>query len=139
MKRVVIDANVIISAILSPSASPAKVLKLVTDGKIEIIVSYPILHEFITTLLYPRIQKRHGLSKHQVSEKIFHLAEFGKLVHPENKLNIIKDDPSDNMYLECAIEGEADFIISGDKHLKDLKSYKGIKIIDPFTFLKIGL
>jgi len=59
MKCVVIDANVVISAILSPSASSAKVLKLVMDGKIEIIVSYPILNEFITTLLYPRIQKRH--------------------------------------------------------------------------------
>ncbi len=98
---------------------------------------------FLTSLLQPcftpAFKKGIALSKHQISEKIFHLAELGKLVHPEIKSNVIKDDPSDNMYLECAIEGEADFIISGDKHLKDLKSYKGIKIIDPVTFLKTAL
>lgn len=55
------------------------------------------------------------------------------------KLDIeaIPDDPSDNMVLSCAVEGEADFIISGDHHLTDLRIFQGIKIVDPAAFLKI--
>jgi len=52
------------------------------------------------------------------------------------KLSVIETDPSDNMFLECAVEGRADFIISGDRHLKDLRVYKGIEILDPSTFLE---
>jgi hypothetical protein len=52
------------------------------------------------------------------------------------RLDVIKDDPSDNKYLECAVEGKADYIISGDKHLTDLQFFRGIKIMDPAKFLK---
>ena len=52
------------------------------------------------------------------------------------RIDVIKDDTSDNKYLECAVEGKADYIISGDKHLTDLQLFRGIKIIDPAKFLK---
>jgi hypothetical protein len=137
MKRVVIDANVIVSAIISPHGSPAKILRLLQDGKIQILVSYPVLHEIITALMYPHLQKRHGLSQKQVSEKIFHLGKIGKLVNPCKRLEVITDDPADNKYLELAVEGEADYIVSGDKHLKKLKSFRGIEIVEPGAFLKM--
>jgi hypothetical protein len=137
MKRVVIDANVIVSAILSPAGSPAKILKLLQDGKIQMLVSYPVLHEYITALMYPHLQKRHGLSQKQVSEKIFNLVKMGKLVNPKKRVEVITEDPADNKYLELAVEGEADCIVSGDKHLKELRSYEGIRIFDPSTFSKM--
>ena len=46
-------------------------------------------------------------------------------------------DPADDMVIACALEGQADFIISGDHHLTDLESYRGIKIIDPATFYEL--
>jgi predicted nucleic acid-binding protein len=52
-------------------------------------------------------------------------------------LKEIKEDPEDNKYLSAAVEGKADFIISGDHHLKDLRIYQGIRILDPSTFLKL--
>ena len=52
-------------------------------------------------------------------------------------IDAIPDDPSDNMILACAVEGWADFIISGDHHLTDLKIFQGITIVNPATFLKI--
>ena len=58
----------------------------------------------------------------------------GKLV-----IDAIPDDPADNKILACGLEGEADYIISGDHHLTDLKIFQGIKIINPSTFLKIIL
>ena len=50
---------------------------------------------------------------------------------------IRKDDPSDNIYLACAVEGKADLIVSGDRHLKDLKSFRQILIVDPAKFLEV--
>lgn len=50
-------------------------------------------------------------------------------------MDVIKEDPSDNKYLACAHEGEADYIVSGDHHLLDIKAFKGIEIIRPKVFL----
>lgn len=58
-----------------------------------------------------------------------------KIVYPKNKLDIVKKDPSDNKVIECAIEAEASFVVSGDKHLLEIKEYKGIKIVSPREFL----
>ncbi len=138
MKQVVIDTNVFISAILNPLGNPAAIFKLEREKKIKILVSHPILQEYIKTLSYPHLQKKHGLSKEQVSKKILRLLKYGKFIDPETKLNVIADDPDDNKFLECAVEGEADYIISGDKHLKSLKSFSGIKIVDPAAFLNIS-
>jgi hypothetical protein len=49
----------------------------------------------------------------------------------------ILEDPSDDIYLECALEGRADFIVSGDRHLLDLGTFRGISIVNPTAFLKI--
>jgi len=52
-------------------------------------------------------------------------------------VSAIVDDPSDNIYLACAVEGHANFIVSGDHHLTDLKTYLGIPIVNPANFLKL--
>jgi hypothetical protein len=64
------------------------------------------------------------------------LKTFSKAVNPKNRIAVIVDDP-DNRILECAEEGRADFIISGDHHLTDLEDYQGIKIVAPATFLAL--
>jgi predicted nucleic acid-binding protein len=61
---------------------------------------------------------------------------FSKLIKPKTRVAVIVDEP-DNRILECALEGQADFIISGDHHLTDLRNYQGIKIVDPATFLEL--
>ena len=49
----------------------------------------------------------------------------------------IKQDPEDNKFIGCAVEGEADYIVSGDRHLLSLKSYKGIQILNAESFLRV--
>ncbi|MFC1534671.1 putative toxin-antitoxin system toxin component, PIN family [Thermodesulfobacteriota bacterium] len=51
------------------------------------------------------------------------------------EVNKIKDDPTDNMFLACALEGKADYVVSRDPHLKDFKHYQGVQIIDATTFI----
>ncbi len=62
--------------------------------------------------------------------------ELAGNVSPTVKLDVIKADPKDNIILECAVAGNADYIVSGDKHLLDLKEFSGIKILKPAEFLR---
>ena len=70
---------------------------------------------------------------------IRNLIKYAVITPGELKLNVIKEDPSDNEILACAVEGEADFIISGDKDLKELNIYRGIRIIEAKEFVKMVL
>ena len=62
---------------------------------------------------------------------------FTHLIEPKESIKVIKDDPKDDMVLECAVEGKADFIVSGDPHLLKLKEFRSIKIVTPKQFLDL--
>ena len=80
--------------------------------------------------------KRHHRTPEQIELFLIKLTKAAVITHGALRLDVIKDDASDNKYLECAVEGGAHYIISGDKHLTDLKSFRGIKIMKPAHFLK---
>lgn len=77
------------------------------------------------------------MSDEQVSETIDDIREFAHIVEPKQKLMVINRDPDDNKFLECSLEGGAEYIVSGDKDLLDLKTYQGIYILSPAAFLAI--
>ncbi|MBI4691509.1 MAG: putative toxin-antitoxin system toxin component, PIN family [Nitrospirae bacterium] len=136
MIRVVIDANQFVSALLKPVSNPAEVIRMAREGKIQLITSSDIIEEISAVLLYPKIMKRHRRTPEQIEVFLKKLTKAAVITHSGLRLDVIKDDASDNKYLECAVEGGAHYIISGDKHLTDLKSFRGIKIIEPAHFLK---
>ena len=72
----------------------------------------------------------------ETEKAIITIETFSEKVSPKKYLTVIPYAP-DNRILECALAGEADFIISGDHHLSDLKDYQGITIVNPATFLAI--
>ncbi len=84
-------------------------------------------------LTYPRLR---GLPQARVQEVLALLPHLAVMIEPEERVNIIRHDPSDNRVLECAIAGEATHIVTGDKHLLDLKSIRDIPIIVPAMFLR---
>lgn len=129
MFKVVLDTNVIISA-LNFGGKPAQVLVLTRKQIITNFISKPILQE-ITGVL----QRSFNWQREQTKNIFDELLSFSTLVTPTNKIDVVSD-PDDNKFLECAIEGQADFIVSGDHHLKDLKTFKNIQIMDPATFLE---
>jgi len=135
MIRVVIDANVFVSAILKPNSNPDKVIDLVKQGRITLALSPDILAEIRKVLLYPKIRKKLKLTTKEIGEALAQIAQAAIITSGRIRLNAIESDPDDNRYLECAVEAQADFIISGDRHLKDLKNFQGIKIVDSATFL----
>jgi putative PIN family toxin of toxin-antitoxin system len=136
MIKAVIDANVFISSALAPGSIPDKVIDLVRQGKITLVISPDILAEIREVLLYPKIKKRLSLTAKDADEFVSQIAKTALITAGLFNLKVIKADPQDDKYLACALEGQADYIISGDRHLLDLKSFRGIKIMPPGTFLE---
>ena len=64
------------------------------------------------------------------------LTRAGEIILPQHTLEVITEDPPDNRILECAVEGSADLIVSGDGHLRELKVYQGIPIVRPVDLLR---
>ena len=137
MIRVVLDANQFVSALLKPNSNSGQILSLISKDKISLLASDEIIAEITAVLLYPRIMKRIGKSHEYLKAFMERIWSVAIITEGKIQVAIINDDPSDNKYLACAIEGKADFIISGDRHLKDLRAFKGIKIVDPASFLEI--
>jgi len=129
--KVVFDTNVLISAILF-GGHPRKCLELAIEGKIELFLSEDITDEFKGVLK----REKFGIPEENLHYIITALKSIANLVNPKKSFNIIKKDPEDNKFIECAVEAESDFIISGDKHLLDLLEFRKIKILNPSDFLK---
>jgi len=134
MTRIVIDTNILVSAILTPKGNPAKILKLVLEGKLNLIISPAILEETRQVLRYPRLvklMKKNKITMKEVYDFLDKMSNVAVITPGQLDIDAISDDPADNKILVCSLEGEAEYIISGDHHLKDLKIFQGIKIVDP--------
>jgi len=135
--RVVLDTNVVVSAYLVPTGKPARILSLGRQGKIDICLSEDILVEIKRTLLRPKLQKIHKATPQEIDRFLRAFMEVVNLVPGTMEVDEVDADPDDNKVLACALEGEADFIVSGDHHLTDIVSFRGIPIVKPDAFLGI--
>ncbi len=128
--RIVIDTNVFISSFFG--GAPREVINLWKDGEIVLCLSQSIVEEYIEVL------NRLGLKDKKELYKLTRLfAEGYNSVFAANtpKLKVVKNDPDDNKFIECAVELESRVIVSGDKHLKEIKKYIDIEIISPREFI----
>jgi hypothetical protein len=100
-------------------------------------MSPAILDELDHVLRYPKLVKRHGWRENERRDFLADLATLAIPTPGELVLRVISDDPDDDHYLSCAIEGEADYIVSGDHHLLELCEYQGIPILTPRAFLTL--
>lgn len=128
--RIVVDTNIMVGAIMKPTGASNKILDMWIQGRLTLLVTERILDEYRTIL------SQKWLKPDRVSELNRHMSEFAEVVDPKERVYEIKDDPSDNRFLECAAEGEADYIISSDQHLLALKRFRRTEIVRPTQFLK---
>lgn len=133
--RVVLDTNQHISAIIRPNGQPSQIVQLWRIGLIELAISPFILAEFEEVVHRPRIQQKYNLSDADIVEYLEVLRTFAILVPGTITVNAVPDDPDDDIIIACAIEAEADVIISGDQHLLSLGSYQEIPIVRAVDFL----
>ena len=134
--KVVIDTNVVISGTFWTGNS-YEVIKTVVEGKATLIVSVPILEEYDKILNSEEILDKTTAYQKARIEVIHKILSRAVIVEPKEKFEIIKDDLDDNKFLDAAIEGSVNYIISQDKkHLLILKKFHNIPIISPEEFLK---
>lgn len=135
--KVVLDTNVFISALLWYGRT-AEILDLAHKGRITICVSGEIIQEFEKVLFYPKFAERFLLMNKTPTEIINELTEVVEY-YPGDlfEISLIKEDPSDNKFLACALAANVAFIISGDQHLLRLKKFKNIPILTPNQFLEM--
>ena len=121
--RVVFDSNIYISALTLPGGQAEKALFRILDGTDTLLISKPILDEVLSILARKFSHDRDELSHAAVT-----LTEMAEVVKPGLAIKVLADDP-DNRILECAEEGDADYIVTGDKAMLNLKQHRGVRII----------
>ncbi|MBN1645546.1 putative toxin-antitoxin system toxin component, PIN family [Candidatus Woesearchaeota archaeon] len=130
--RIVLDTNVFISGIHWNGNYCSQIIEKWKSQEFELIISTAIIDEIITTLKTFKIPA--PASKIHVWQKM--LERNSIPVVPTFKVDVIKDDPSDNIFLEAAVAGRAEVIVSQDKHLLKLKEFRKIRILTPKKFLE---
>jgi putative PIN family toxin of toxin-antitoxin system len=140
MVRVVLDTNVFVSALLTPDSPPARILELIIERNLRLVISPGIIRELGLVFEYPKLKKalnKHGVADDVVANAILKILKIATITPESEIARGVSCDPKDDMVISCAIEGHADFIISGDQDLIKLESYKGVRIVTPATFLQL--
>jgi len=129
--RAVLDTNVLISGVIATGV-PHKLLIKGFDQEYQIVVSVETLTEFRDTLLkYP---DRFHMSEAEVQQEVETVRYFAEFVEPDEAITAVRSDPDDDKFLEAAVAGAVDYLVSGDTHLLDIESFRGIDIVEPRTF-----
>lgn len=130
--RAVLDTNVLVSALLFTGIS-SELVPLWQRGAFVVLLSRAILEEYLRVLSYPKFQLSEEEIKGLIQEE---LLPYVEVVNPRRRLRVVKRDPSDDKFLECAVAGKAQVIISGDKDLLSLGRYRQVRIQSPARFLE---
>lgn len=130
MIRAVLDTNVFVSGFLLVGRLN-RLSRLLYEGRFVWLLSQEIFEE------YARIASRplYKLDHQEIRTILYQVKERAEWVHTGSSLQVIREDPADDKFLVCAVDGRADWIVSGDRHLLHLKRYAGIPILTPNAFL----
>jgi putative PIN family toxin of toxin-antitoxin system len=130
--KIVLDANIFISSFFW-GGNPRSVLERVISKKDELFISKEILNEIEDVVNRPKFHAE----KSKIEYFIKSIEEISNLITIRKKVKNGSRDIKDNKYLECGIAGKADYIVSGDIHLLELKLYENINIVTAKEYLKI--
>lgn len=134
MVRAVLDTNVLLSALIFPGGPPDKVFRFAIQRRYALLTSVFILKELERVL-----RLKFGLSKETVTPMIGLVADTAtEIVSPVTRLHVIQTCESDNRILECAVDGRASYLVTGDrKHIYPLQRFESSRIVLPSEFLSI--
>ncbi|MCX6053923.1 MAG: putative toxin-antitoxin system toxin component, PIN family [Chloroflexi bacterium] len=132
--RAVIDTGVLVSALICRQGTTGGVLQALRDGRYIAIYSISVLAEIIDVLGRSHFRKDYHIEPEDITAIINLLRLKGEVVTPQRKINTCRD-PKDNKFLEVAVMGNVDCIVSGDADLLILTPFENIPILRPMEFL----
>jgi putative PIN family toxin of toxin-antitoxin system len=134
--RAVLDANVLVSALIRPQGPPGQSLdRLLRNSAFELVASHATLDELRSSLGYPKVREYLALSDRDLDVWVESLAAIAVLVEGRLSRRFVEADPADDVYIAAAVEGLAEYIVTGDRHLLDLGDHEGIRLVTPREFL----
>ena len=133
VRRVVLDTNVLVSALLF-TGKLSKIVGLWRQGKVIPLISRETFEELRAVLEYPKFSLAPDELQSIIENEIL---PFFEVVEIQENVRGVCRDPGDDKFIACAVSAPADFLVSGDKDLTDLKRYKTVKIIRVSEFLSM--
>ena len=130
--RVVLDTNLFVAAFWNPRSASARVLEACEEDRLHVLISPAVRREVFRILRNARTSSEH-------QERVANLLDAAEEVHPTRSLRLVPDDAVDDKFLECALEGRADTVISSDDHLLRLGSVEWGRIVKPGEFVRSHL
>ena len=130
--KITVDTNFLISATQWSYSVSHKLLRRLIEDNHEIFTTNETLSEFAEIL-----DRDFKYEKEEIRDKVEKLIAVVKIVQVEDKINLIKRDPDDNVIIECALASLSDYVITYDKDLLDIEEYMGIKIVRPDVLLEL--
>jgi putative PIN family toxin of toxin-antitoxin system len=134
--RVVMDINVLVSAQIKPSSQIGLVLKHLRIGRYMLLYYPRLLDEFQQVRFRPHLMQKYHLDENEIKNTIHLMALRGQAITATTSVNVCRD-PDDNILLSLALDGQVDYIVSGDKDLLILNPFQGIPILTPAEFLEL--
>jgi len=131
--RAVIDTNILVSGLIRPRGVPGVILRAVRDGRVVPVLSPAILEEIASVLSRPWLQEKYGVDQAAVETFLRFLVTRGEIVEPTVEIRRCRD-PGDDMFLEAAVEGSADRLVTGDNDLLEIGSVEGVAIVGARRF-----
>ena len=126
MPRIVLDTNVLISALIKPG-KPRDLLLEIAKGKFQLVLSRQILDEFARTVADPKISRY--VDEEDITRYMKVIGSAATIVSVKSRFRVVKQDPSDDIILRTAYDGKARYVVTGDEHLLSLKQYRRVKIL----------
>ncbi len=130
----VLDTNVLVSALILPSSLPARLLRRALAREFILILSESILQELARVLVRPKMAQRYATTPERAAAFEAVLRDVALLVPGAVRVEAVPGDADDNHVVACAVEGRAEFIVSGDEHLRSLGQYQSVRIVSPAQF-----
>jgi len=135
MLKIVIDTNVLVSALIKPDSTPELIVLMILNNQVTMYISNEVFQEYKQVLNRGKFEKY--LNSKKIKSFLSRIKRCAIKIRPKVTVDIIKDDPADNKFLECALEAEADFLITGNiKHFPPKKFHK-TQIVTPSEFLSM--
>ena len=132
MVKLVVDTNLVVSALLKPQSNPALVISLILRGDCSLCLTQDIMTEYAEVLAREKFQR---LDRPKVNELLSKLKKLALWIEPKVSLHEVVQDPADNTLLECALEAKADFFITGNIHHFPFKKYRQTLIVTAAEFM----
>ena len=138
MIRVVLDANIFVSALIRPEGPPGRLLlELVEREAFELIVSPGIVEEIRRALREDAVRRYVPLTPREAEAWLSSALVRAVLVEGKSAVEVVAADPQDDEYFAASVEGAADFLVTGDKHILDVKRYGRTVVVTPRAFLEM--